>query len=93
MVVTVHMKDRVWGWLAGGLGVTIFFVLSGYLITRLALAEERDRASLNKRAFFVRRALRLFPLYYAVLAVYCALILGLGISPEKRGPFASSLPY
>lgn len=93
IVVSVHMKDAIWKWLAGHLGVTIFFVLSGYLITRLALREERDVGRLVKRAFFVRRVFRLFPAYYAVLFLYVALIMGLGISPEKRGQLLGALPY
>jgi len=87
------MRDRVWGWLEGRLGVTIFFVISGYLITTLSLREERLRGSLHLRSFFVRRAFRLLPLYYVVLLAYCALILGLGWSPEKRGALVGSLPY
>ena len=41
LVISVHMRDHVWDWLEGRLGVTIFFVISGYLITTLALREER----------------------------------------------------
>ncbi|MDR3618388.1 MAG: acyltransferase [Paludisphaera borealis] len=93
IVISVHMKDKVWDWLGGAQGVTVFFVLSGYLITRLALIEERKRGSLNKTAFFLRRTMRLFPLYFFVLGVYCVLIFGLGISPDKRAPLASALPY
>jgi peptidoglycan/LPS O-acetylase OafA/YrhL len=93
IVISVHMDDAVWDWLAGRLGVTIFFVLSGYLITSLGLREERSRGHLHLPAFFVRRAFRLFPLYYAVLLAYCVLIFGLGFGPEKRAPFAAALPY
>ena len=93
IVITVHAKDRVWGWLAGQLGVTIFFVLSGYLITRLALREESSRGALNLSAFFVRRVFRLLPIYYLVLSVYCILIFGLGWAPEKRATLAQAIPY
>lgn len=93
LVVSVHMGDGVWGWLNGAEGVTVFFVLSGYLITRLALIEERTRGCLNKTAFFIRRTSRLFPLYYFVLAVNCLLIFGLGIEAGKRRILASGLPY
>jgi len=52
----------------GGLGVTIFFFLSGYLITTL-LRLERDRTGQNSlRDFYVRRAFRIWPPFYAVLA-------------------------
>src|SRR6516225_1632317 len=73
LVVSVHLHDfeTVWKWLAGWQGVTVFFVLSGYLITTLSLREEEQRGSLSLAAFYVRRSLRIFPLYYFVLAVYC----------------------
>ena len=69
LVVTVHMHDKVWTRLNGGLGVVIFFVLSGYLITMLALREEEARGGLDFTAFYIRRTFRIFPLYYVVLAV------------------------
>lgn len=93
IVITVHLKDQVWRWLAGELGVTIFFVLSGYLITTLALREERSHGSVNLRAFYLRRIFRIFPLYYIVLALYCLLIFGLRWWPDKHVSLAHALPY
>jgi len=93
MVISVHMHDQVWGWLAGWLGVYVFFVLSGYLITMLALREERQRGRLSFGAFYIRRSFRIFPLYYVVLGIYCFLILGIGLNPEKRPLMIGALPW
>ena len=94
LVVTAHMHDdKLWTRVNGGLGVVIFFVLSGYLITMLALREEEARGKLGFGAFYIRRTFRIFPLYYIVLAAYAALILGLRISPDKAGVFVRALPY
>lgn len=57
----------------GGMGVTLFFVLSGYLITMLLLAERDSSARVDLRAFYIRRALRLFPALAAVILVVAAL--------------------
>src|SRR5271157_2250169 len=64
----------------GGAGVTLFFVLSGYLITSLLLAERGRTGRVDLRAFYVRRALRLFPALAAVLLVVAGL-LAIGAMP------------
>jgi peptidoglycan/LPS O-acetylase OafA/YrhL len=94
LVVSVHMYDaaRMWHWLCGGLGVTVFFLLSGYLITSLALREEDRHGSVSLAAFYVRRGLRIFPLYYCVLGLYAVLLLGLGVSPHLAAAFRDALP-
>lgn len=51
----------------GGLGVSVFFVLSGFLITYLVLSEIELTGKIDVKAFYIRRALRIWPLYYAVL--------------------------
>jgi peptidoglycan/LPS O-acetylase OafA/YrhL len=59
----------------GGLGVDLFFVLSGFLITSLLLAERVARGRIDFSAFYLRRALRLFPPLFVLLAallVYAA---------------------
>ena len=59
-------RARLW-FAPGEFGVEIFFVLSGFLITRILLAEhERGRPV---RWFLLRRALRIFPIYYLLLAI------------------------
>jgi peptidoglycan/LPS O-acetylase OafA/YrhL len=52
----------------GFLGVDVFFVLSGFLITYLLLKEQATTGNVSLKNFYFRRTLRIFPLYYAVLA-------------------------
>lgn len=51
----------------GQLGVTLFFSLSGFLITYLLLAEKEKLGTVKFRDFYLRRALRIWPLYYFVV--------------------------
>src|SRR5437868_5628877 len=57
-------------WVPGGLGVLAFFVLSGFLITWLLLAEAEQYGEVSLRLFWTRRALRIFPAFY-VFAIGC----------------------
>jgi peptidoglycan/LPS O-acetylase OafA/YrhL/glycosyltransferase involved in cell wall biosynthesis len=95
IVVSCHLHDgqTMWRWLAGWQGVTVFFVLSGYLITTLSLREEALRGQLSLTSFYIRRSFRIFPLYYLLLGVYCFLILGLRMNPEKHYMLRQALPY
>lgn len=52
------------------LGVNVFFVISGFLITKLLLQEEFLNGIINLKSFFIRRAFRIFPAYYFILLVY-----------------------
>ena len=54
------------------LGVSLFFVLSGFLITLLMMREREATGSVSLKRFYARRALRIFPAYYAFLAVVFA---------------------
>jgi peptidoglycan/LPS O-acetylase OafA/YrhL len=61
------------GWAPGGfLGVEVFFVVSGYLITSLLLGERRDTGQVSLPQFYLRRARRLLPALYMLLAVVVA---------------------
>ena len=53
----------------GGLGVDVFFAISGFLITTLLLQEARDSGAIHFGAFYLRRARRLLPALYVILAV------------------------
>lgn len=55
---------------AGGIGgVDLFFVLSAYLITSLLLREQTRTGSVHLRSFYVRRILRIWPLYFTALGI------------------------
>jgi peptidoglycan/LPS O-acetylase OafA/YrhL len=60
----------------GPLGVFLFFVLSGFLITTLLLVEKQKTNTVDIKKFYVRRILRIWPLYYLIV------ILGLFVLPQ-----------
>ena len=93
-VVWHHSLPRaVPGWLGRGhAGVPLFFALSGYLITTLLLAERRATGDIALGAFWMRRSLRIFPLYYATLAGF-VLLLALREPSAAGRHFAESLPF
>lgn len=51
----------------GKLGVILFFVLSGFLITYLLLSEEEKTKTISIKDFYMRRILRIWPLYYLIV--------------------------
>ena len=59
----------------GGFGVTIFFFLSGYLITSLLRVEIAEHGKVDFKAFYLRRTLRIMPALYVTLAILTALYL------------------
>ena len=73
-VITYHANRE---WLGGGfLGVEVFFVISGYLITLLLIAERERTGAVSLGNFWVRRARRLLPALFTLLVgtiTYCAL--------------------
>ena len=76
LVVVSHGTGGAVIGMAGGVGVSLFFVLSGFLITRLLIEERRRTDRIDLRAFYLRRARRLLPalpLFCAVAAVANAL--------------------
>jgi peptidoglycan/LPS O-acetylase OafA/YrhL len=73
-------------------GVTIFFGISGLLITSRLLEELRRAGRVSLRAFYVRRAFRILPPYYVYLAAM-ALLMALGQPVATRREFASCLVF
>ena len=50
----------------GGLGLELFFVLSGFLISYLLFTEEKNTSTISIKDFYIRRVLRIWPLYYFI---------------------------
>jgi peptidoglycan/LPS O-acetylase OafA/YrhL len=67
----------------GRYGVPLFFAISGFLITRILVLHESDSLWQDLRVFYVRRFLRIFPLFYGVLLVLCFL----GLLPHPSWQF------
>jgi peptidoglycan/LPS O-acetylase OafA/YrhL len=72
LVFFTHFGLPTYGWLAGWAGVHIFFALSGFLITTLALREEAAQGRLSLPNFYVRRIFRIVPVYLVVLLLMYA---------------------
>lgn len=53
----------------GYLGVGLFFVLSGFLISYLLIQEKENKGKINIKNFYIRRILRIWPLYFMVLII------------------------
>ncbi|MCP1310646.1 acyltransferase family protein [Paenibacillus tyrfis] len=92
-VIAYHLHP---GWAPGGLlGVGIFFVLSGYLITDLLIAEWRREGRLNLKSFWLRRFRRLLPAMLVLLSAVAAWIWLVDRSrlPALQGDFLAALTY
>jgi len=75
---------------AGAVGVDLFFALSAYLITELLLRERRSRGVIDIRAFYIRRILRIWPLYYFALLI---LVPTMSMLPGEHMPRAYLLSF
>jgi peptidoglycan/LPS O-acetylase OafA/YrhL len=76
LVLAGHMLEFNFGIHSdfGGLGVLLFFLLSGFLITGILNQEKSQTGGISLSSFYVRRGLRLFPALFAFLATLCLLI-------------------
>jgi peptidoglycan/LPS O-acetylase OafA/YrhL len=84
-----------WWWtrvFQGNLGVRIFFVISGLLITYLLLAEADRRGRPSLRSFYTRRVLRIFPVYFFYLGVLLLLVAA-GLYSDTATTWIGSLTF
>ncbi|HEY0007115.1 MAG TPA: acyltransferase [Tepidisphaeraceae bacterium] len=91
-----HHTQEAWAWLPasghGFLGVDFFFVISGYLIVTLLLRERDRTGGISLRGFYLRRSLRIFPVYYALIACLTVAFF-LKSGSAQAGYFFRELPY
>lgn len=79
-------------WVPGGLGVTVFFFLSGFLITSLMRQELGETGTVSFKHFYLRRALRILPPFYLVLLAAAALsVAGVLPGPPQGAPLLAQL--
>ena len=91
-VIAVLLYHLGIGWIPGGfLGVDLFFVISGYVITGLILDSIERSGGLDLRAFYVSRIRRLVPALVAMV-FFTTLFIGV-YAPETVRRFLSDLPY
>ena len=81
--------DSLFGY---GTHFALFFAISGFLITTLLLRERDKYGDISLRRFFIRRAIRLYPLYYTVLAMYVVLVWAVEGGTEAGVGFWRNLP-
>lgn len=92
-VVWHHVGGHRGGFLgAGHYGVDLFFATSGLLITTLLLRERDRTGTIFLGGFYLRRTLRIFPLYYAVIGLYTLLVRALERDTAAGQQFISNLP-
>ena len=94
LVIGFHIRTTlpIKHYFDGVLGVNVFFVISGFLITTLLLRERRAKGSISIRSFYTRRAFRIIPMYAFTLLLY----LGIGNLPSQqvlKEKIIRALPY
>jgi len=104
----LYQIPKAGGYALASFGVTMFFALSGFLITYLLLSEKAKTDTISIRKFYFRRILRIWPLYYFYLLVvlifvgyninsyswmYFFLLPNVPFALEASAVFAATLPY
>ncbi|MEM7106864.1 MAG: acyltransferase [Bacteroidota bacterium] len=73
----------------GWIGVQLFFVLSGFLITKILIQEKKETLNFYLKRFYWRRTLRIFPIYF----LYLLLIYVIWLLSHEPNDFKFSIPY
>jgi peptidoglycan/LPS O-acetylase OafA/YrhL len=95
-VIAVMVYHANHAWLPGGfLGVEVFFVLSGYLITLLLIGEHERKGKIGLKRFWLRRARRLLPALLVLLAGTAIYLAFFNRAPQgqARGDFVGAATY
>ena len=95
-VIGVMIYHANHSWLQGGyLGVEVFFVISGYLITLLLIGEHERSGSVNLVQFWKRRFRRLLPALYVMMALVAVYVAAFATErrEETRGDFVAAIGY
>ena len=77
----------------GFLGVDMFFIISGFLIVTLLLRERDQRGEFLLRKFYIRRALRIMPLYYGIVILLTLAFATIASNGSQANAFFGELPY
>jgi peptidoglycan/LPS O-acetylase OafA/YrhL len=96
-VIWHHMASRYYQNIplltTGHKGVELFFAISGFLITTLLLRERDGKGAISLKKFYIRRVLRIFPLYYTIIGVYAVLVFFVEGNSRFGAQFFVNLPY
>jgi peptidoglycan/LPS O-acetylase OafA/YrhL len=95
-VIAVMLYHANVAWLPGGfLGVEVFFVVSGFLITSLLIEERESNHRINLKQFWIRRARRLLPAFFVMLCAtaVCVAFYATDSAPDFRRDMLPSLGY
>ena len=95
-VIAVMLYHANIAWLPGGfLGVEVFFVVSGFLITSLLIEERESTQRIDLKQFWIRRARRLLPALFAMLSAtaVCVAFYATDSAPDFRRDMLPSLGY
>ena len=84
--------DRLWRFDLGNLGVRVFFVISGYLITSLLMVEFATHGNISLKHFYIRRFFRIVPAFWVLLATV-AIVIPTGVVSATYGDIAAAGLY